>query len=258
MKTLLWRIALKFFVNPNKIVKVHEGYKMHLDSKDSLLLSLRPNYEPEHVEFMKKNIKKGDIAIDIGANIGYYTILLSKLVGENGKVFAFEPDPNNFKVLKENIKLNNLKNVIIENKAVSNKNGKIHLYFSKINSGDSRVYKTLEDREKVEVNCITLDNYFKNTKIRPSFIKIDTQGYEPAIFEGMNKLIKNKNIIITAEFFPEGLKSAGFNPLHFLESLKNNGFELFDLEDNKKIELYAGLFVLPIKYKHSFTTLIIK
>ena len=100
------------------------GFKMYLDKQDSSGFSLETGYEKIETQVMKDNIKKGDVVIDCGANIGYYSLLFSKLVGDSGKVFAFEPDPTNFSLLQKNLKENNIKNVIALNLAVSDKNEK--------------------------------------------------------------------------------------------------------------------------------------
>lgn len=95
-----------------------QGHKMFLDSKDSLRLSIHGIYEPLETELAKKEVKKGNVVLDIGANIGYYTLIFAKLVGEDGKVFAFEPDPTNFALLKKNVEMNGYKNVMFVQKAV--------------------------------------------------------------------------------------------------------------------------------------------
>ena len=117
-----------------------QGHKMFLDSKDALGLSINEIYEPLETEFVKKEVKKGNVVLDIGANIGYYTLIFAKLVGENGKVFAFEPDPTNFALLKKNVEMNGYKNVVLVQRAVSNKTGKLKLYLCEDNPGDHRIY----------------------------------------------------------------------------------------------------------------------
>ncbi|MCG2725697.1 MAG: FkbM family methyltransferase [Elusimicrobia bacterium] len=109
-----------------------QGHKMFLDPEDNLALSTCGVYAGESfmTEFVKKVIKKGDIVLDLGAHIGYYTLIFAKLVGNEGKVIAFEPSPNNFALLKKNIGINGYKNVILKQKAVSNKNENIKLYLS--------------------------------------------------------------------------------------------------------------------------------
>jgi len=100
------------------------------------------NHVKLETEFIKNNIKKEDIVIDIGANIGYFTLLLSKQVGDKGKVFSFEVETENFKLLEKNVKENHIRNVMLENVAVSEKEGKIKLYLSNVQPGMHRFYSS--------------------------------------------------------------------------------------------------------------------
>ena len=104
------------FIRDSSIPKfVHiDGNKIFLDSKDTLHLSTKKIYEELGTEIVKKEVKEGDIVIDIGANIGYFTLLFAKLVGPAGKVYSFEPEPSNFSILKKNVKVNEYRNVILE------------------------------------------------------------------------------------------------------------------------------------------------
>lgn len=259
-KNFVWRQLLKYIVNPNKIVNTYGG-RMFLDSKDSLLLSIRKNYEPDHVNLMKEKVKSGDYVIDIGANIGYYTLLLAKLVGPDGKVFAFEPDPENFRVLEKNVKLNGYKNIIIENKAVTNENGKVNLFMSNINKGDTKIYQTPEEmreggKSDYEVDSIKLDDYFNENKEQIKFFKMDIQGVEPLAIMGMMSILKNYGLDFTVEFSPDLLSAAGLNPKDFLELLNKNGFCIFDLD--RGVEISHNDFDELIKHYEKinyFTTL---
>src|SRR3990167_1916537 len=139
-----------------------QGHKMLLDSKDSLNLSLYGIYEEYETELIQKEIQKGDVVLDIGANIGYYTLIFAKLVGENGKVFAFEPDPTNFDLLKQNVENNGYKNVVLDRKSVSDKNGRLKLFLSEDNLADHRIYDSKDGRRFVEIESVKLDDYFKD------------------------------------------------------------------------------------------------
>jgi FkbM family methyltransferase len=118
-------------------------------------------YEENETEMFEKIIKAGDTVLDISANIGYYTLIFAKLVGKNGRVFAFEPEPTNFALLKRNVRMNSYNNVVLEQKAVSNKTGKVKLYISE-NPGLHRIYNSYDGRKFIEVEAICLDDYFKN------------------------------------------------------------------------------------------------
>jgi FkbM family methyltransferase len=196
--------------------------------------------------WVQKRLKKSMVAIDIGANIGFYTILLSKIVGENGKVYSFEPDDVNFHFLKNNVE--RYKNVILKNLAASNKNGFIQLYLSKNLNVDHRTYKTEDSRVVKKVKCVTLDKFFKHNK-QIDFIKIDVQGYDFFVMQGAQEMIKRqKKIAIVGEFWPYGLKRAGVKPQDYIRLLKslnlkviiNTKKPLAELENNKKY--YTNFF----------------
>jgi FkbM family methyltransferase len=99
------------------------------------LIAERGGWDFEETKFLKKIIKKGDTVIDVGANIGYYTLLFSKLVGKEGKIYAYEPLPENFKLLKKNIFINKYKNIVLINRALSNKEKNAKLYIDQDDLG---------------------------------------------------------------------------------------------------------------------------
>lgn len=213
-----------------------DGHKMFLDSKDSLHLSINGIYEPFETELVKKEIKKGDVVLDIGANIGYYTLIFAKLVGENGKVFAFEPDPTNFSLLKKNVEINGYGNrVVLVQKAVSNKTEKIKLYLCEDNKGDHRIYDSHDGRQSIEIEAIRLDDYFKNYNGTIDFIKMDIQGAEGWAIQGMHNLLKkNKTVKIVTEFWPIGLKGSGIDPDEYFKILIELGFKLYEINEQEK------------------------
>jgi FkbM family methyltransferase len=194
-------------------------------------------YEPFETEIVKTEIRKGDIVLDIGANIGYYTLIFAKLVGPEGKVFGFEPDPDNFALLKKNVEANNYHNVVLVNKAVSSKNGKIKLYRSD-DIGDHRTYDSGDGRKFVEIEAIRLDDYFDQGNARVDFIKMDIQGAEWEAIQGMSLLLqKNKGLRIITEFAPELLRISGIRPEDYLGLLVNHEFKIYHADERmKKIE----------------------
>ena len=211
-----------------------QGHKMFLDSKDSLCLSINGVYEPFETELVKKEIKKGDVVLDLGANIGYYTLIFAKLVGKRGKVFAFEPDPTNFSLLKKNVEMNGYKNVELVQKAVSNKTGKIKLYLCEDNKGDHRIYNSHDGRQSIEIEAIRLDDYFKNYNGAVDFIKMDIQGAEGGAIQGMFNLLKKNNVKIITEFWSIGLKRFGIDSEECLKLLIEFGFKLYEVNEQEK------------------------
>ncbi len=211
---------------------------MLLGPKDPLSLSINQVYEPFETELVKKQIRKGDVVLDIGANIGYYTLIFANLVGEKGKVFAFEPAPENFAILEENVHINSYRNAILVQKAISNKTSKVSLYLREDNPGDHRIYDSHDGRKSIEIEAIRADDYFEDYQGRIDFIKMDIQGAEVGAIEGMTKLLKrNPNIRILTEFWPIGLKGFGRGAEEYLELLIKHGFKIYNLRrEDKKIE----------------------
>jgi FkbM family methyltransferase len=223
-----------------------QGHKMFIDPTDVARLSIFGVLEPLETEIFKKEIKKGDVVLDIGANIGYYTLIAARLVGEKGKVFAFEPHPQNFALLKKNIKLNGYKNVTLVEKAVSNKNKKLKLYLSGYDCGAHSLYNSHKGQHFVEVESIRLDDYFSKLGKKIDFVKIDVEGAEYEALQGMSKIIKrNKDIKIVTEFYPALFKKSGIAPEEFLEFLTREGFNLYNINElEKKIEpVYISEFL---------------
>src|SRR3989344_326562 len=254
----IYRFVIERLI-PKSAINVLE-HKMFLDSVDVLQLFTNGIYENLSTNLLKKEIKKGDIVLDIGAHIGYYTLIFAKLVGNNGRVYAFEPNPTNFAILKKNIELNEYKNVVLIQKAVSDKCSKIKLFLADINTGDHRIYDSHDGRKFIEVESIKLDDYFKDFRKNINFIKMDIQGAESCAIYGMQKLLKkNKNLKLTSEFWPIGLKNSGIEPSDYLKMLLNHGFKLYNIDEIVgKIEQTNPKKLLKIytPQKENFTNLL--
>lgn len=181
---------------------------------------------------MKSFIKKGDTIIDIGANIGFYSVMFSDLVGDQGKVYGFEPDNYNFSRLEETIKGHS--NIIARKAAVSNISGQLEFYTSPDKNVDHRAYAPDEYATKYTVDCVSLDEFpGKDTKV--DILKVDVQGYEMSVYKGAMNLIKaNPGMKIFSEFWPYGLQKAGSSMEEFFNFFNNQGFSLYLLKDDKQ------------------------
>ena len=191
-------------------------------------------YEKSEIKFIKSISFKGMKVIDIGANIGYYTTLLSQEAGGNGLILAIEPDLESYKYLSRSINSLENKNVLSFPIAASNLRQKLPLYISKDNRGDNRLYQNNQKRDHFLVDCLTIDELSFQTKIESfDLIKIDVQGYEPKVFQGMQKTIRSsKNLTILSEFWPKGIIQAGESPSNFLRTLRKMKLNLFELKKN--------------------------
>lgn len=206
-----------------------QGNKMFLDPGDSLELSIQGVYGELDTNIVKNEIKPGDIVIDVGANIGYYTLIFAKLVGKTGKVIAFEPEPKNFQLLKKNIAINELTNVIIEQKIVSDKNEKIKLFLADSGIVGHRINPIKNTTNFIEVDSVTLDNYLQinNLNKKINFLKIDVEGAEMQVLEGAKCILENHDLKIFTEFNRLAIKKLGMDPKKMLLLLTKNKLKLF-------------------------------
>jgi FkbM family methyltransferase len=202
--------------------------KLDIDLADKLI-SLRllqyGYWEYGLTKLVTEIVKPGMVAIDVGAHIGYYSTLFSKLVGPSGHVFSFEPDPHNFSFLKSNIELNKISHCIYENKAIYNSNGFIKLNLDSDNLGAHSLVMQNSDNNFITVETVTLDNYFKNQNQKVDFIKMDIEGAEEFALDGARNLIeKNPNITIVMEFMP--------NAINVIKKMRMYGFKTFIIDHN--------------------------
>jgi FkbM family methyltransferase len=183
--------------------------------------------DTKEIRLIESIVKPGDSILDIGANIGFYTTLFSKLVGEKGAVLAFEPEPLNFKYLNRNC--DQLRNVKLINKAVSDTTGTLKIYLSKMLNVDHRTYKIEDYSEVKEIDSTTIDDYLKTYDCpKIDFIKMDIQGFEMAALKGMiNTLKNNSKIKVISELWPYGLQKAGSSVLEVLSFLNAEGFNIY-------------------------------
>ena len=208
-----------------------EGEKMYLDEVDALCLSINGIHEKIITNLIKKEIHSGDVVLDIGAHIGYYTLQFANLVGSTGKVYAFEPEPKNFELLKKNVQINKHDNVVLIQKIVSDKDGIVEFFISKFDSIGNKLFKSNEAGSSIKIESTTLDEYFKDLKKKIDFIKMDIQGGEGKAILGMKNLLKeNKNLKIIQEWWPDALKQNNTNPEDHLKFLQHIGYKIYELE----------------------------
>lgn len=215
------------------IARTHvNGLQMYVDLRDEdgvgIPLYVNRAYEPKETELFRRILQPGMTFVDVGANIGYFTTLAAKLVAPGGRVIAVEPDLENFTLLQKNIEANSLCNTDLMNVALAAAPGSARLYRSHVNHGDYRLYcPEAFPQDSVEVKVETLDRALDTLKVdRVDIAKLDVQGYEVEVLEGMSRTIAaNKGMVILSEYWPYGLKQAGRSARQFIELLQGAGFE---------------------------------
>jgi FkbM family methyltransferase len=190
-------------------------------------------YERYETAIMMSQIGKDDVVADVGANIGYYTLLMAKRVK---KVYAIEPDGEIFKILEKNVKDNNLKNVVLVNAAASDIKEEKFLTKDKENQGNSR----LGGNKGESINCLRLDDILVNEQYI-SAIKIDVQGWEPAVIRGAEKIINRDSPTLFLEYTPGEYKDE-----KMINSLKSKYKNIWSINDFAEVPwpIYKGVKVL--------------
>jgi len=207
------------------------GDPMFLDKLNTLKLRNGKVYEPFEIEIVRQVVKKGDTAIDIGAMIGCYTLVFAKLVGDTGRVFAFEPELENYETLKKNININGYKNAKLAYMAVSDIDGEMKLYIHDGNLGMHTLGKPTYWKPKgvISVKTVRLDTCLSKS-CRVDFIKMDIQGAEGLALKGMERTLRdNKDVKMIIEYSQQELEGLG-KPTECLKLLIKYGFNIFEID----------------------------
>lgn len=200
------------------------------------LYNVMPEREADVNELILNCLKEGDIFIDLGANIGYYSILAGKIVGNGGQVIAIEPVPTTVKVLNYNIKINNLKNIKVIQKAAWSNEQTINIYTPKFLFGQTSIHKSTISADLIIVEGVPLDILSKFQRV--DLLKIDAEGSEYEILKGSIETLKRTRYVILEtsikkEDIVSLLKDEGFKILKlkfttYILAYKNNSHKHFN------------------------------
>jgi FkbM family methyltransferase len=238
----------------------------HYGDKDSGIpefIITNNGYEEVTLHKIESILMNDNVFFDLGANIGFYTVLGSKLVGKNGKVISFEPTPDTRKYLIKNILANDLHNVVVEPLAISNKSGKAFFEVTDNSECNSIVLDENVVSEMIEIDTISIDDYcIKNNINSIDLIKMDIEGQEYNALLGMNNINKkSKNLKLIFEFNADNLNKNNQQPFIILETLVEMGFTSFTilLEGEKSFTLNDDFsFLLKIANRHNMNILATK
>lgn len=227
---------LKTIIFPNKVTVIDINvigvkYKLEIRNYNCYIqrhIYLRGFYELRETKIIKEILSSGDIFVDIGANIGWYTVLASKIVGLKGRVFSFEPSTEIFNHLEKNIAINKLENVTTSKTALSNQTGEAYFNIApKNNEGIGSLISNVDvDYQQDVVKTIEFDNYFEREKIR--LVKIDVEGAEFKVLQSMKKTLRQKSI----DYIMFEVNDS------FLERAEISRDELFNLFTKNNYDLY--------------------
>lgn len=165
-------------------------------------------WEREVIDLLERAVRPGDVFVDVGAWIGPYTLLASRLVQPGGRVYAFEPDPIARRLLHRNLKANRASNVTVVPCAASDDEGVATLSFARLGNSATRI---IRGEAGVEVETVRLDRFFERNGVEPSVIKIDVEGEESAVLAGLGDKLSTARAIVL-EFHEAHLRERGTDP----------------------------------------------
>ncbi|WP_347217319.1 FkbM family methyltransferase [Chryseobacterium sp.] len=231
----------KYFTFHKYIFKPYhpfDGVKKNIVYRNSILLNLDlgdwiqqqlyfvGDYEKSEIDYLYSVLKKGDTFIDIGGNIGLFSLNASKIVGKEGNVYAFEAFKPNYEKFSQHLSINNFKNVTLEHLAVADKNDFIEILYNETYGNVGMASSYLENftaKEKVE--SIILDDYVKNQQItKIDLIKIDIEGGEFSALQGMKEILTHFQPKIIIEINNIALKSSHHNEEELIRLLLEKGY----------------------------------
>jgi len=211
---------------------VHAG-----DDPVSQSISSSGSWEVFESELIWKSLVPGDTFVDVGANLGYFSVLAADRVGPSGCVIAFEPEQANFALLQNNIGLNPFSHYHLHNVALSDVEARGHLFLNLANRGDHQIYASTGRMAQAIVMHRADDLLPVDTPIR--LIKMDTQGAEHNIIRGMQQTIARNadELLLITEFWPRGLARCGGDAREMLHMLLGLGFKPYVIEHIKHVLL---------------------
>lgn len=196
-RLVLWCLSRRYC--PDRIYEIRNGpllgYKWFFSAKSSYWIVLGC-YERETSEWLRKTLKPGDTFFDVGANVGYFTLFARKLVGPNGRVFAFEPDTRNLQVLRRNLEINQTKAEVIS-MALSDRIGKVRFIVEENGPNSHLGTVVLEHaksnlEEEIDVMTTTLEDFVERSGVSPSIIKMDVEGAELLVLKGGARIFSQR------------------------------------------------------------------
>jgi FkbM family methyltransferase len=227
-------------------------------------MALGGPWEPLETAAVRAALRPGDGVLDVGANVGHYTLVAASAVGPRGHVWAFEPAPRPFAALTANVRLNGLRNVILEQVACGEHDGAATLHLDAANAGGHSLAADNVERPGGAVPLLRLDTWLARTPSAAPvrLLKTDAQGAELAVLRGAEGLLRSRRPTLLLEFWPYGLRRCGADADALLRLLVAHGYALEVLHEPSGARYPATPERLPVEFPAhvawAFTTLLAK
>ncbi len=189
------------------------------------------DYESDQLKMMRKFLNPRSIILDIGANIGWYSLNLSKYVSA-GRIIAFEPIAKTFELLKKNIRLNRITNVELRNIGLSDKKGTLEFYYNPRLTGATSLRDLDIGAGKKKIRCKVrrLDDLADTLPARVDFIKCDVEGAELFVIRGALEILKKAKPVLFLEMLRKWSAKFGYHPNDIIKLLKTVGYDCYSVK----------------------------
>ena len=263
-KRLWWRIRWRL-TDDDWLLMLPNGLRITVPNGGAGALIYYQGWsEPEVAAFLLRLLKPGMTFLDVGAHIGEYVLLAASVVGPDGSVHAFEPDPRNYRLLEYNVKMNNLTSVHLNQFAVYSRDCVMQL---KVGTEPSitRLAAELDtlDRQrsidlKVKIRAVTLDTFVKEKAItKVDVIKVDVEGAELFVLEGANSILGMSSDfapVIVFEYSPANCKNFGYHPSEIIDILSSYGYGVYFIGNTGEVIPAKTLDVHPMRHVNLVAT----
>jgi len=205
--------------------------RLEIDPHDHLDLTGTGVHEEFTTKLLLRELQPGDTALDLGAHIGYFTLHFARRVGPEGRVYAFEPHPDSFRILTRNVENHDLDQVVREEKAVLEGSCLRRMFGGDARSADHRLFARNPHEPSIRVECVSLDEYFGPSPPPVDLVKMDLQGAEGRALKGMKNCLDTwSSLALLLEYWPYGLRRSDSDPGEVLRGLESRGFQLYTVE----------------------------
>jgi FkbM family methyltransferase len=257
--------ALEKKVSPSRVyvgndrawLRTEWGGKLIVDTTDLLMspwLLLDGIWEPDVTAWFRSVLEPGMTFVDVGANVGYFSVLAAFLVGWGGRIIAFEAMPSTYELLAKNVIVNWMTTfTTTENIALHSDARRLKFYVRKYYHGNSSLAdvsheegRLYDDIEEIEVDALPLDEYLWRNPARPDVIKVDVEGAELQVFRGARQTLSaNPDVIVMCEWSQDQIRTARDDPAELVDELRGHHFQAYRIDTGMQPISYEELLEVP-------------
>jgi FkbM family methyltransferase len=238
-----------------RCVSTRLGFKMNVDLDEWIgqHIYMTGNYEPATTNLIRSLIQEGDTVVDVGANIGFITLAASRKVGPSGQVVAFEPVSSTCASLRNNLLINGAANVVVYEIALSNSNGMVTIHEGPArNKGNSSI-RLISDASGQQTVPMAAFDTLDVSRGPVRLIKIDVEGAEQLVVEGMMECLRRNRPHLVLEVTPQFLRAFGHSEVSLCKKLKDIGYRMYDITDQGPTPITEDSALWPQQFNALFS-----